>query len=207
MKKPEMKEENRKKLDNFWYYYKYHVLIGAFVLCMLIVFVKDMLEKVDYDYEIGFVTDYIMTEEEISALQQVFEQDAEDLNGDGEIHVAVYNYTWPDENQEGYDMQLFMAGQTRFTVDMQEGTSMIFFISPVNYEKYKDMEVLPMEEDDYVKLSDCAGYKEAGSPETLKNLMGAMRRLDGTKMESDPEIIAYYEASEKLFDAFVTGKR
>ena len=166
-----------------------------------------MLEKVDYDYEIGFVTDYIMTEEEISALQQVFEQDAEDLNGDGEIHVAVYNYTLPDENQEGYDMQLFMAGQTRFTVDMQEGTSMIFFISPVNYEKYKDMEVLPMEEDDYVKLSDCAGYKEAGSPETLKNLMGAMRRLDGTKMESDPEIIAYYEASEKLFDAFVTGKR
>lgn len=207
MKKPEMKEENRKKLDHFWYYYKYHVLIGAFVLCMLIVFVKDMLEKVDYDYEIGFVTDYIMTEEEISALQQVFEQDAEDLNGDGEIHVAVYNYTLPDENQEGYDMQLFMAGQTRFTVDMQEGTSMIFFISPVNYEKYKDMEVLPMEEDDYVKLSDCAGYKEAGSPETLKNLMGAMRRLDGTKMESDPEIIAYYEASEKLFDAFVTGKR
>ena len=177
------------------------------MLCMLIVFVKDMLEKVDYDYEIGFVTDYIMTEEEISALQQVFEQDAEDLNGDGEIHVAVYNYTLPDENQEGYDMQLFMAGQTRFTADMQEGTSMIFFISPVNYEKYKDMEVLPMEEDDYVKLSDCAGYKEAGSPETLKNLMGAMRRLDGTKMESDPEIIAYYEASEKLFDAFVTGKR
>ena len=207
MKKPEMKEHNRKKLDNFWYYYKYHVLIGAFVLCMLIVFVKDMLEKVDYDYEIGFVTDYIMTEEEISALQQVFEQDAEDLNGDGEIHVAVYNYTLPDENQEGYDMQLFMAGQTRFTVDMQEGTSMIFFISPVNYEKYKDMEVLPMEEDDYVKLSDCAGYKEAGSPETLKELMGAMRRLDGTKMESDSEIIAYYEASEKLFDAFVTGKR
>ena len=64
-----------------------------------------------------------------------------------------------------------------------------------------------MEKGDYVKLSDCAGYIEAGSPETLKNLMGAMRRLDGTKMESDPEIIAYYEASEKLFDAFVTGKR
>ncbi|MGN0399629.1 MAG: hypothetical protein ACI4EO_05840 [Blautia sp.] len=205
MKKPEMKEDTRKKMDNFWYYYKFHVLIGAFVLFMIIIFVRDMLEKVDYDYEVAFVTDYMMADEEISAFRQVLEKNAEDLNGDGEIHVAIMNYTLPDENQEGYDIQAFMAGQTRFTVDIQEGTSMIFFISPVNYEKYKDMEILPLDEADYVKISDCAGYTEAGSPETLKDMMGAMRRLDGTKLEENPEIMAYYDASRKLFDAFVSG--
>lgn len=38
MKKPQMKDETRKKVDNFWYYYKFHVLIGAFLLFMVIVF-------------------------------------------------------------------------------------------------------------------------------------------------------------------------
>ena len=85
MKKPQMKDETRKKVDNFWYYYKFHVLIGAFLLFMVVVFVKDMLSKVDYDYDIAFVTDYMIADEDSQALQSYFEANAEDLNGDGEV--------------------------------------------------------------------------------------------------------------------------
>ena len=72
MKKPQMKDETRKKVDNFWYYYKFHVLIGAFLLFMVIVFIKDMLGKVDYDYNIAFVTDYMIADEDSQALQGYF---------------------------------------------------------------------------------------------------------------------------------------
>ena len=186
-----MKDETRKKVDNFWYYYKFHVLIGAFLLFMVVVFVKDMLSKVDYDYDIAFVTDYMIADE--------------DLNGDGEVHVQIQNYVLPPDDAQGYDPQMLAAGQTKMTVDLQEGTSMIFFISQQNFEKFKDAGVFPEKLEDFAKVEDCAAYAEMGEPASVKDLYVAMRSLEGTKMEKNEEKTAYYDACETLLDKFVSG--
>ena len=200
MKKPQMKEETRKKIDNFWYYYKIHVLVVVFILFVASVFIKDIVTKVDYDYSVAFVTEEMMTNEEISSIQSVFEREAEDLNGDGEIHVEVQNYTIPQGDSA--DPQLVAAGQTKLTVDIQEGTSMIFFLSPGCYESYKDSGVLPADESEYIKFSDCTGYEEAGSPNELGDLMGALRLVEDTKLKKDQNKMDYYEANKELFEKF-----
>ena len=208
MKKPQMKEETRKKIDNFWYYYKIHVLVVVFILFVASVFIKDIVTKVDYDYSVAFVTEEMMTNEEISSIQSVFEREAEDLNGDGEIHVEVQNYTIPQGDSA--DPQLVAAGQTKLTVDIQEGTSMIFFLSPGCYESYKDSGVLPADESEYIKFSDCTGYEEAGSPKELGDLMGALRLVEDTKLKKDQNKMDYYEANKELFEKFtekiITGR-
>ena len=203
MKKPQMKEETRKKIDNFWYYYKINVLVVVFILFVAGVFIKDIVTKVDYDYSVAFVTEEMMTDEEISSIQSVLEKEAEDLNGDGEIHVEVQNYTIPQGDSA--DPQLVAAGQTKLTVDIQDGTSMIFFLSPGCYESYKDSGVLPADESEYIKFSDCTGYEEAGSPKELGDLMGALRLVEDTKLEKDQSKMDYYEANKELFEKF-TGK-
>lgn len=200
MKKPQMKEETRKKIDNFWYYYKIYVLVVVFILFVASVFIKDIVTKVDYDYSVAFVTEEMMTNEEISSIQSVFEREAEDLNGDGEIHVEVQNYTIPQGDSA--DPQLVAAGQTKLTVDIQEGTSMIFFLSPGCYESYKDSGVLPADESEYIKFSDCTGYEEAGSPKELGDLMGALRLVEDTKLKKDQNKMDYYEANKELFEKF-----
>lgn len=200
MKKPQMKEETRKKIDNFWYYYKIHVLVVVFILFVASVFIKDIVTKVDYDYSVAFVTEEMMTNEEISSIQSVFEREAEDLNGDGEIHVEVQNYTI--SQGDSADPQLVAAGQTKLTVDIQEGTSMIFFLSPGCYESYKDSGVLPADESEYIKFSDCTGYEEAGSPKELGDLMGALRLVEDTKLKKDQNKMDYYEANKELFEKF-----
>ena len=200
MKKPQMKEETRKKIDNFWYYYKIHVLVVVFILFVAGVFIKDIVTKVDYDYSVAFVTEEMMTNEEISSIQTVFEREAEDLNGDGEIHVEVQNYTIPQGDSA--DPQLVAAGQTKLTVDIQDGTSMIFFLSPGCYESYKDSGVLPADESEYIKFSDCTGYEEAGSPKELGDLMGALRLVEDTKLKKDQNKMDYYEANKELFEKF-----
>ena len=200
MKKPQMKEETRKKIDNFWYYYKIHVLVVVFILFVAGVFIKDIVTKVDYDYSVAFVTEEMMTNEEISSIQSVFEREAEDLNGDGEIHVEVQNYTIPQGDSA--DPQLVAAGQTTLTVDIQDGTSMIFFLSPGCYESYKDSGVLPADESEYIKFSDCTGYEEAGSPKELGDLMGALRLVEDTKLKKDQNKMDYYEANKELFEKF-----
>ena len=200
MKKPQMKEETRKKIDNFWYYYKIHVLVVVFILFVAGVFIKDIVTKVDYDYSVAFVTEEMMTDEEISSIQSVFEREAEDLNGDGEIHVEVQNYTIPQGDRA--DPQLVAAGQTKLTVDIQDGTSMIFFLSPGCYESYKDSGVLPADESEYIKFSDCTGYEEAGSPKELGDLMGALRLVEDTKLKKAQNKMDYYEANKELFEKF-----
>ena len=200
MKKPQMKEETIKKIDNFWYYYKIHVLVVVFILFVASAFIKDIVTKVDYDYSVAFVTEEMMTNEEISSIQSVFEREAEDLNGDGEIHVEVQNYTIPQGDSA--DPQLVAAGQTKLTVDIQEGTSMIFFLSPGCYESYKDSGVLPADESEYIKFSDCTGYEEAGSPKELGDLMGALRLVEDTKLKKDQNKMDYYEANKELFEKF-----
>ena len=78
MKKVQASEDKKKKLENFWYYYKFHVLIGAFLLICVIVFVRDMLNKVTYDYTVAFLGDYTINDEDSKALQAWFEAHGED---------------------------------------------------------------------------------------------------------------------------------
>lgn len=205
MKKKELlSEEKKKKIENFFYYYKFHVLIGAFILFFVIIFIRDMVTKIDYDYSIAFLGDYSMTEEDSQALQVWFEEHGEDLNGDGQVHVQISDYSCPDEEDDGFDPQVFAAMQTRFIVDVQEGTSMIFFMNEENYEEYKDQGVFPENEEDYVSIQECQGYKDAGSPQSASEYKVALRIIDGESGLSEKEEIQdYYSANEKLLQAFI----
>lgn len=203
MKKPQINDDKKKKWDNFWYYYKYHVLAGAFVLFCVIVFVKDMMAKVDYDYCISVIGNYPVQEEDTQVLQDWFEAHAEDLNGDGEVHVQIADYYLPPEGEAGYDPQIYAASQTKLMVDLQEGTSMIYFLDKANYEKLQEMEAFPKQEET-VEVKDCSGFQEIGSPAYLKDMIMTMRLMyDDSKLGKDEEIRDYFDSSESLMKQFV----
>ena len=203
MKKPQINDDKKKKWDNFWYYYKYHVLAGAFVLFCVIVFVKDMMAKVDYDYCISVIGNHPVQEEDTQVLQDWFEEHAEDLNEDGEIHVQIADYYLPPEGEAGYDPQIYAASQTKLMVDLQEGTSMIYFLDKANYEKLQEMEAFPKQEET-VEVKDCSGFQEIGSPAYLKDMIMTMRLMyDDSKLGKDEEIRDYFDSSESLMKQFV----
>ena len=199
-----LSEETKKKVENFFYYYKFHVLLGAFVLFFFFFFIRDMVTKIEYDYSIAFLGNYSLTEEDSQAFQTWFQEHGEDLNGDGEVHVQLSDYSCPDEEDDGFDPQVFAAMQTRFIVDVQEGTSMIFFLNQEKYEDYKDEGVFPANAEDYTSIQDCQGYKEAGSPQSAGEYMVALRIIDESSgLSEDEEIQDYYTANEKLLREFI----
>ena len=170
----------------------------------LIIFIRDMVTKIEYDYSIAFLGNYSLTEEDSQAFQTWFQEHGEDLNGDGEVHVQLSDYSCPDEEDDGFDPQVFAAMQTRFIVDVQEGTSMIFFLNQEKYEDYKDEGVFPANAEDYTSIQDCQGYKEAGSPQSAGEYMVALRIIDESSgLSEDEEIQDYYTANEKLLREFI----
>ena len=81
---------------------------------------------------------------------------------------------------------------------------MIYFLSSKQYEKYKDMEIFPEKEEDYVLMKDCKGFQEAGNPASVGDMMGAMRVIsEDNKLWEDEEIQSYYEKCEALLQEFV----
>nr|WP_317361144.1 hypothetical protein [uncultured Blautia sp.] len=203
MKKPQINDDKKKKWDNFWYYYKYHVLAGVFILFCIIIFAKDMMSKIDYDYCVSVIGNYSMPEEDAQALQNWFEEHAEDINEDGEVHVQIADYYLPPEGEAGYDPQIYAASQTKLMVDLQEGTSMIYFLDKANYEKLQEMEAFPKQEET-VEVKDCDGFQKIGSPAYLKDMIMTMRLMyDDSKLGKDEEIRAYFDSSESLMKQFV----
>ncbi len=161
------KERRKLKWDNFWYYHKTHVWIGAFVVLVVAVTFAFRDTSPKPDYQVGLITQTIYPQEFIESLERELEKYADDYNGDGNIRVQVNNYML---NSLGGDPQMITAHMTKFMGDAETVASIIYLSDEKNlldYAKqgyfgyYKTGEPLP--EGEEVKLED-VGWDWTQSP-------------------------------------------
>ena len=89
-----MKEERRKKLENFWYYHKWHVIIGIVALFLIGYTIHEVVTKVNPDLTIDCIMDTGMDYEKIEILTNDLRDNGgiTDNNGDGRIKVQIGHY-------------------------------------------------------------------------------------------------------------------
>jgi len=85
-------EHLRKKLQNFWFYYKIPFLVACAVLLMLTYLGIQKRNTVEPDYHIGLVREIPCTDDELQALEDTFTVAGTDLNGDGQVLVQIHTY-------------------------------------------------------------------------------------------------------------------
>ena len=85
-------EFNLKKLENFWFYYKKHLLIGLAVLLVTGYLAFQDAGTKDADYHIGLICSTAYTEEMLAQLEEEFTACGQDLNSDGNILVQIHTY-------------------------------------------------------------------------------------------------------------------
>lgn len=96
------------KLKNFWWYHKFHLLIGLAAAAILIYCVAPS-GKPNPDYHIGLVSDLPCTEERLAEMERRITAAAEDLNGDGQVLVRLHSFTVdfdstdPNEGYKNYE--------------------------------------------------------------------------------------------------------
>ena len=139
--KPDAPEEppkpmtRRQKWDNFWFYHKWHVIIGVAAALMAGLLVKDVVTKVEPDYTIGVLTTQSLPYSADETLGEKLATLCDDRNGDGKVEVQVLEY-WITE--DAIDPNTQMAMITKLMGDMQTGESMLFLTDDVAVfeEKY-----------------------------------------------------------------------
>ncbi len=80
----------RSKVENIWYHYKFHILIGIFLICVLVVSLHSCMTKPEFDIQVYYVTGSTpLYNEQVAWIERAVALQCGDLNGDGEIKVAV----------------------------------------------------------------------------------------------------------------------
>ena len=81
-----------KKLQNFWFYYKKHLLIALAVLAVALWFTWQDAAIPEPDYHIGLVRTVPLSDAELQALEARIGAAGEDVNGDGTVLVKIHTY-------------------------------------------------------------------------------------------------------------------
>ncbi|HEX3039077.1 MAG TPA: hypothetical protein VHP54_02115 [Caproiciproducens sp.] len=218
----------KSKWENFWYYHKWHVVAGVFILFVVLFTVYDFRSKENPDYEIGLITQVSYPSDVTDALEAQFAKSGTDLNGDGKVTVRVNLYMVGNgETSSGMsDPNTQMAGYVKITADLSNGTSMIFVTDDASLAKeqgqihifsYLDGSTPAEGAKDYdrmrVPLKDCRGLSnlkiigtDGKTQDIYNDLSISMRVFKGTQMEQQKDKAAYYAASRKLFDEITKTK-
>jgi hypothetical protein len=225
----EVKPQTQKsKWENFWYYHKWHVIAGVFILFVVLFTVYDFCSKEKPDYEIGLITQEKYPSDMTDALEAQLAKYGTDLNGDGKVIVRLSSYVVGNTGTSGgaEDPNLAMASYAKITSDLSNGTSMIFITDDASFAKeqeafqlysYLDGSTPAKGAKDYdrmrVALKDCGSLshiKTLGeyvkSQEIFDDLSISMRVFKGTQIEQQKDKAAYYAASKKLFDEITKTK-
>ena len=80
-------------LDNFWYHYKWTVIVVAFFVTVAIVGIVQMVGRPSYDTSVCLASPYKMNKEERAELEKLIIRICpEDFNGDGEKLINIVEY-------------------------------------------------------------------------------------------------------------------
>lgn len=116
----------KKKLQNFWYYYKWYLVAAAVVAVLLADFAWGKEKLVEPDYQTALVTGGQISEERRAQLEETLETLWDDRNGDGQIHVQVNFYRYDARTTRTDDTAVFMASAVQLAADLQLGESGCF---------------------------------------------------------------------------------
>lgn len=184
-----------KKLENFLYYYKYHLLIIIFLIIVSFMFFKDLIKKPSYDYTIAIITSDAISEASLSLLNSFLCTKGYDINSDDTVKINLVNYVLSD----GSNANQTTIGLTQFISDWNTADSMIYIYSDDVYNKYKDENIFNVNSNKTVKLNS---FLSDISSE-LNELNISLRIFDRTSSSFNNEKFQYYLNCKKLYENII----
>ncbi len=148
-------------LDNFWYHYKWTVIVIVFFVSVAVVGIVQLTTRTQYDSTIVVATHYRMDSAQREAFVHELSRICEDYNGDDEVIVNIMQY----EIYSEYEYESFSdvyEGQSdhfdfnrkynsdefnNFNQYTMTGEASVYILSPYLYETLREADrLLPLSE-------------------------------------------------------------
>lgn len=196
----------KEKLQNFWYYYKWHTIIGLFVAFVLVFGVAQCTTKEEPDYTVMTVFDKYVPSEITDEIEEYFEQFGNDINGDGQVIVHIYDAS------ASSDRDIQNANSTRLMAELQRGEIMLFIVDEDNFSKLNDLNVFEKQP----QFTDKDGYALDLQNSNLTDNINAVREgyinhsyyiakrvLSGTDFENNEKFVESEKKNLDLLKKFI----
>ncbi len=191
----------KEKLQNFWYHFKWHTIISAFMVVVLAVMITQCATREKYDMMVVFFTYSSIMETETEKIGEYLEPLSKDVDGNGKVSIKVVNCSFNGKNTNRQNAQtVLMKVQSMVGLEPRA----ILYIVDDDAQKFLEgiSEVSLFEsepkflDDDFYKA--CEG--EEFYQKLPKDLRIMYRRISDTTMENDKTAKAVYEASKELYN-------
>lgn len=175
------------KRRNWWYYHKWHIIIGVVIVFCLADIVANALGigQVKPDVSIAYVGGASLSEQTVSALTDGIAAFCPDMNGDGKITVEVQEYVIPPVGSSD-GVLLAEAATVRLIGDISDCKSYFFLMEDPGRVQQMTTSLrnldgsLPDDDDvtsdgKYLPVSQCPVLAEMVQDEAFQNLAFARR--------------------------------
>lgn len=195
----------REKRENFWFYYKWHIIIGIVVCCLAGSFIWELVTQVHPDYTIGLLSTGGTPAGLDTVLSEQLTQYFDDRNGDGEVVVDVMDYTIGKSEAEIADANMQIANVTKLSGDISTGQSMLFLVSEQDLAFFEEQYgffayndgTTPAEGEtiDYARM----GVRWADCPALTSLELGTSTNLDGSAGEDYQTFLQDYKLVTRVY--------
>lgn len=120
----------KEKRANWWYYHKWHVVIGIVLVLALgnIIWSALGIGKVFPDYQVAYVGSTSLPADAVSALENALAQLGTDANGDGRVVVKVNQFVSADGSGDEDAAMYAYASNTTMMADLASCDSYFFLL-------------------------------------------------------------------------------
>lgn len=133
---PAMTDAQRR--DNWWRYHWLYVLVGVLAATAVAGVAWERITRERYDCSVALVTKYAATPAEIASMQTALEAVCPDLDGDGQVHVAVnaIQIDYTSTRMDDAAIQVMTTNVDKLNSDFYTRQSGIFLLDdPENFQK------------------------------------------------------------------------
>lgn len=196
------------KLCHFCCYYKWLLIVTVLVVAIFTFFTVQCATRIQADYSVVLYLNQSVSFEQRIGLQEMLEKSGEDLNGDGEVTVEVFDVSFSDQET---NMNTISANRIKAIGQMSLSDSMIYITDSTRFPEYQEYGLF--QQLDW--LADRDGYawnwRESEMQQTLsdfglpENLYFSLRRIEGTAVEDDAGVDERLAQSEKLLRTLIAS--
>ena len=177
-------EEKKKKIENFWFYYKWHTIAAIFAAIIIAYTVHDAVTKVNPDLGVDIIMDTGFTYDTAEILSADLETSGiiKDNNGDEKIKSQItILQTGKDPSTVSADGSMMQVVQLRMAV----GEASVVITEPYILDLYAELDIF----EDLTSIADEMNIPAEKRYMSADGTKVAAINIDGCKFLSDKNII------------------
>ncbi len=134
------------RLENFWFYHKWHILTAILIICMAIISIHSCVNKKSVDMYVLYMVNGAYSTQANEQLALKLENYVDDIDGDGEKRVQIITVSFSDvldRNDRAQESAL-----TRLVGQISAGPALFYIFDDANYKALKEADVKILDEID-----------------------------------------------------------